>query len=287
MCRAARVAVARARHIEDAVGEDKLDALELAGDHQSSSVASVASPGTPNLQARRAGVVAEAIEVVAYGHPREERRGEDAKAIADESDDSVPVTSAMRHNGVSTMVNMYLPQAERALRVAEGGTTSKASGDGSQAWLWAAGGSEAKRGTRSGAWVTEIREASMDASVTRGGRAPCSGEQRPVAAESGGAQTRRAIAAVVDTFDAAPFTGAPELSINQWKVVCVVLLTAIGLGGCDPKAASVHHPDHGEGSLVGSVEAKSGAEACTRLCGDVSVISEREFQLLVEVLLDE
>lgn len=285
MCRAARVAAAKATSIEDAVVEDKLGALELAGNHQSSSVA---SPGTANLQARRAGVVAEAIEVVAYGHPREERRGQDAKAITDESDDSVTVTSAMRHNGVSTMVNMYLAQAERALRVAEGGTTSKASGDESQAWLWAADGSEAKRRARSGAWVTETRETSLNASDTRGGRAPCSGEQRPVVTESGGAQTRRAIAAVVDTFDAAPSTGAPELSITQWKVVCVVLLTAIGLGGCGPiAAASVHRQKHGEVSRVESVEAKSGAEACTRLCGDVSVVSEREFQLLVEVLLDE
>lgn len=111
-----------------------------------------------------------------------------------------------------------------------------------------------------------------------GGRGREGREGCPVAA-AGGAACRRAVAAVIDTFEGARAAEAANLSIAQWKVVPVVLLAALGLGGSGGGC--------GSGALVSASEGATGAEACVQLCGPEAALSSREFEMLIEMLLLE
>lgn len=112
------------------------------------------------------------------------------------------------------------------------------------------------------------------------GRGTNGREGRSVAA-AGGAACRRAVAAVIDTFEGARAAEAANLSIAQWKVVPVVLLAALGLGGSGGGCG-----DH-TGALVQKGEGSMGAEACVQLGGPEAAISSREFEMLIEMLLVE
>ncbi|CAM9152023.1 unnamed protein product [Ectocarpus sp. 4 AP-2014] len=108
----------------------------------------------------------------------------------------------------------------------------------------------------------------------------------------GGAECRRAVSAVIDTLKVAAGSAssatAADLSIAQWKVVSVVLLTAVGLG-----AGAIGGGGGGDGEggaaapAVTGEEAEVAAEACARLCGAEMGVSAREFRILVDVMLEE
>lgn len=268
-----------------------------------------------DLLARKAGAVAEAIENVARRHAR--GVGADMGTVTRAgSDNSVTLTSALRSSGVSTMINMHLALAERALSANKGTVEgSKESGHSlgkPQTWVWSQAAPAGKlKGTRAGTWVA--KGAAADGEEASAGTAGVGVEPSSSAGlgeheaavlhvppqraagdrykgagpvESAGAECRRAVAAVIESFDAGRVSGAAQLSIGQWKVVTVVLLTAIGLGGGEVESCG-ELKGGGGGVPVRPDETSWGAEACRHLCGKETLVSQREFHLLVEVLLEE
>lgn len=322
----------------------------------------------PDSQARKAGAVAEAIEAEARRHARHDGgrawKGESDK----EAGEGPTLTGALRHSGVSAMVNMHLSQAERALRTAAAAaaTITGSGSDGGRRWPRRAGGGDNNTGSRTkwvwshtaakarqgarvpGGWVeeddddaaaplvaapakedaaesgnaparaagaaagaaapapaaedaTEAAQGTTEAAERR--RAEKSADDLAAAAAAaaatepvpvGGAECRRAVAALIDTLDAGSAGAAADLSIAQWKVVSLVLLTAAGLGagavgqgtGDTAGGAGGDASAHGEAGTVGGDEAAGGAEACVRLCGPEMSLSTSEFRILVEVMLD-
>lgn len=268
-----------------------------------------------DFQARKAGAVAEAIELQVLRQYRSSRHEGVRSAVGTGSTGGggsgggPTVTGALRHSGVSAMVNMHLAQAERALRVT---TVAAARGSTSarfQKWRWSETADVARRGARPGGWVeedgTQGAETGLEAATTAklrndsaggtesGGGAAATrddgkGGEGLVAESGGGGAGRRVVAAVIDTLDAGRASAAANLSIAQWKVVPLVLLTALGLGGGGGGGgASGGVRDGGGNCEVGQGEAEAGAEACAHLCGPEAVLTAREFEMLVDVLLEE
>ena len=323
----------------------------------------------PDLEARRAGAVAEAIESEARRHARH-GRGSITKPgkEAGSSGNGPTLTGALRHSGVSAMVNMHLSQAERALRTAAVGNNNgggggnggwrglpRAAGEGGGGnnagsrtkWVWSDRADKARQGARvPGGWVEEdeaaavaaaavplvaknqaaanngnvvapsaapaaVAAAAQDASAEATRDTAEAAEHRSAEKENkdrtpaavvaasepvpvGGAECRRAVAALIDTLDAESASAAANLSIAQWKVVSLVLLTAAGLGAGaigqgagDTADGSACGGAGAEAAVVGGEEAGGGAKACVRLCGPELSLSESEFRILVEVMLDE
>lgn len=300
---------------EGAVTQKDTSASERVENGQASSA--VCPENYVPLHARRAGAVAEAIESVAHRYARE-GHGTRGSVIGNPTAHSVTVTGALRHSGVSTMVNMHLAQAASAIRAGEGinrqAVGQAPADEKSKVFTWSQGSSQGKRGLRSGAWVKNAEDSSRQmaaALVTAEIQAEPSQaklgvrdeaavqtarqsrrwtsdgiKEALVAVEPAGAECRRAVAALIDTFDAGRASGAAELSIAQWKIVTVVLMTAIGLGG-GGEALRDENGGRNDPLRIGPDEAKAGAEACLRLCGVEVPVSEREFHLLVEALLEE
>eukprot|EP00903_Cladosiphon_okamuranus_P014819 g13724.t1 len=359
-----------------------------------------------DFQARKAGAVAEAIETEARRHARRDRGrvkngGKFDKEAGSNShvsggDDGgrgegPTLTGALRHSGVSAMVNMHLLQAERALRTAAATTTTGGGGGGRRRlpgaiggndtagsrtnWVWSDKAAKARQGARGPrGWVEEEEAAAMaalaaaaepigpvaatkqDTNNNNGNVAVAAAPPPPLAAQEtateatrgrtegagkkkgrgaeenedltvppvpaaaataaavtdpvpvGGAGCRRAVAALIDTLDVRSASAVAALSIAQWKVVSLVLLTAVGLGagavgqGAGDTAGGGVGAGAGAGAwaggdvsgcgeagvgAVGSEEAAGGAEACVRLCGPEMSLSASEFRILVEVMLDE
>lgn len=327
----------------------------------------------PGFEARRAGAVAEAIETEARRHARH-GRGSITKPgkEAGSSGNGPTLTGALRHSGVSAMVNMHLSQAERALRTAAAGNNGGGGGNGGwrglpraageggggnnagsrTKWVWSDTADKARQGARvPGGWVEEDEAAAVAAAAVAAAAVPLVAKKQAAAnngnvvapsaapaavaaaaqdasaeatrdtAEAaehrraekenkdrtpaavvaasepvpvGGAGCRRAVAALIDTLDAESASAAANLSIAQWKVVSLVLLTAAGLGAGavgqgagDTADGSACGGAGAEAAVVGSEEAAGGAKACVRLCGPELSLSESEFRILVEVMLDE
>lgn len=331
MCRAGRAAaVAATAAATEAAGgakggsptEDDNVSVELPPHTAANTPTSHFPPA--DTHARKAGAVAEAIEAEA----RRLARHAKAKNAAGSSNstgggEGPTVSGALRHSGVSAMVNMHLAQAERTLRFT---ASSCVAGDerrvhaGGHAAprksVWSEAAAEIRPGAGPGVGVeneehkavastatvlgktTALWGSQADASARAAERAsawinsaPAYRDKEGHAADpGGGAECRRAVAAVIDTFDAGSASAAAKLSIAQWKVIPLVLLTALGLGGrgsggYDSTAKSGYGGRLG-GGLVDKEEVAGGAEACARLCGSESVVSAREFEMLVEVLLD-
>ena len=365
-------------------------------------------PFPAGFQARKAAAVTEAIETGARRHARRDgglsKNGKPDKEAGTSNGsrgdggghgEGPTLTGALRHSGVSAMVNMHLSQAERALRTATATIATGGGGEGGPRglpeagggdknagshtkWVWSDTAAKARQGARvPGGWVEEEGAATLAAAAvplgvaaaaaatakldannngnvtatppaaqdaftteataqgrdeagTKGGRAenanedvsapapappPAPAAVGPAAATAapapaaepvpvGGAGCRRAVAALLDTLDAGSASAAADLSIAQWKVVSVVLLTAVGLGagavgqgagdgdsgGAAPGAGAGAGVGgdvnaYGEAGVVGREEAAGGAEACLRLCGPEMSLSASEFRILVEVLL--
>lgn len=381
-----------------------------------------------NLMARKAGAVAEAVQEEADAHRRSRQRLSNASIDGRKNSRGSGVggngggggggggagsgptlTGALRHSGVSAMVNMHLTQAERALRATPtaataaaatttvtavasataGGNITKGGGGGggrtqagmsaaSSKWVWSEHAPDARPGRRGG-WVEEEKgegklgeppAATASAAVTGkeataqgGGDSPAAdaaaatptataavtaasapvaelgersksgprgagnvekeaaegqgrgrgGENGGEAEGGGGAECRRAVSAVIDTLDAGRASAAANLSIAQWKVVPLVLMTALGLGGSDNGvdnssssggissgsgngSSSGNNSDSTSGSCgsleeeegIGEEEAARGAAACVQVRGPgVAAVSAREFKMLADVLLLE
>lgn len=301
VCRAGRAAAAAAG--TDAASTENDNGIAVGVSPQPARTTPVPPHGVPaNLQARKAGAVAEAAVSQVR---RQSRHGVVGSAVGTGSTGGgggggggPTVTGALRHSGVSAMVNMHLAQAERALRA----PTDAASGStaGFQKWLWSDTADEARPGARPGGWVEEgtpragnetgleapstgkIGSDSAEAAKSGGAATKYGGKGQGLVAEpGGGAEGRRAVAAVIDTLDAGRASAAANLSIAQWKVIPLVLLTALGLGGGAGGASG------GSSKVVGQEEAEAGAGACARLCGPEAILTAREFEMLVEVLLEE
>lgn len=385
VCRAGRSAAARIQAAvaapTPATTTENDEGKDAAGSSNNSSSACHQHRGSipADFQARRAGAVVEAIETEARRHARH-GRGRTKKENSDKEagskgsrgdggngggscSEGPTLTGALRHSGVSTMVNMHLSQAERALRTASSTTATGGSAGGSDSgrrglhragggdnsagsrtkWVWSDTAAKARQGARvPGGWVEEEALATMAAAAvplvattkedntnddvsaraaaTMAAAAPAAEDTieatrgRLEAAERyraekevedlaaaaaepvpvGGAGCRRAVAALIDTLDAGSASAAASLSIAQWKVVSLVLLTAVGLGagavgqGADGAAGGAGDgvSSCGEAGVVGSEEAAGGAEACVRLCGPEMSLSASEFRILLEVLLD-
>lgn len=324
VCRAGRAAVAAT--VQSGKQSDSVDTTTEATEESTPR-----DTGDGNFQARRAGAVAEAVEAEARRHARCGRGGGGVRSDRRDGgeDVGVTVTGALRHSGVSAMVNMHLAHAERALRAAAGGGGAYREGH-SRTFVWSdkKASPEVKLlAARYGQWVEagtlrtgaslapgsrletaaqpRQSETSADDDITapgskqrgadsslaigdselveggrkvvrRGGGGMEAGER----GNGGGPEIRRAVATVLDTFDAARAAGAANLSIAQWKVLPLIILTALRLGGnCCPSA---------DGVLTLQVEEKAaGTDACLIMCGAEVAFSDREFEMLVELLLDD
>ncbi|CAN0281853.1 unnamed protein product, partial [Ectocarpus sp. 13 AM-2016] len=174
-----------------------------------------------------------------------------------------------------------------------GKAKEETAGDDVPAVVTASGTETTARGKHADA-ETNQRESSP---ITVAGRQTRNAPAAAAAAEGkhvagGGAECRRAVSAVIDTLDVANGSAssatAADLSIAQWKVVSVVLLTAVGLGA---GAIGGGGGGDGEGGAaapgVTGEEAEVAAEACARLCGAEMGVSAREFRILVDVMLEE
>lgn len=249
-----------------------------------------------------AGAVAAAAEREArvsapiYYSGRDPKAGVNEHTLLKASDSTS--TDSLRHSGLSAMVNRHLGQAAAALEAAAADATTEGklhthhspwrldSPSSSQVWVWSAD-REGKRpgngaggqwlevgrmGNRSGSGTTDLQNADDRAAGTRG-----------TSAEAGGAEHRRAIAAVVDTFHAERSSAAVDLSIAQWKALTMVMLATLGLAGLSIESG--HRTREGEG-LSGpfAEEGVVGAQACSALCGPEVNLSAREFELLCEAL---
>ncbi|CAM9872933.1 unnamed protein product [Ectocarpus fasciculatus] len=403
VCRAGRAAAAAAAAAITAAS--CCDVTEE-GEGIDSSNNSSASPGhigpvPADFHARKAGAVAEAIEAEMSRHAKRNRdrqnaNGKPNKGTGDSSarDGAAAIgegptltgEGALRHTGVSTMVNMHLAQAERALIAAATTFHARGSGGGGDGdgrsgilqtseqhssnvgsrkkWVWSDTAAGARQGARvPGGWVEEgttttaaavaaeavplkgppaggVRKAQeegngddapavataagtgttarrehADAETNQSGSSAVAVEGRhtreeaPAAEPSaaavaaaaaghiagGGAECRRAVAAVIDTLNVAggstSSATAADLSIAQWKVVAVVLLTAVGLGVGVIGGGGSSGGGGGEGGVaapgVTGGEAEGAAEACARLCGPEMSVSAREFRILVDAMLEE
>lgn len=220
-------------------------------------------------------------------------------AAAGDESPGPTVTGALRHSGLSTMVKMHLGRAERLLltgmthaALKEGSITR---GSSTKTWTWSQEADleerrRSGRGRPGWGWVEVSEEKGLDG-VGKDDIVPSrrarpgegvrerreergAGESFASAETSGSAECRRALSAIIETMDAGRASAAANLSIAQWKVVPLVLLTALGLGGS------------GSGDKGFVEEALRGAEACARLCDAEVMISAREFEMLMEVLLE-
>lgn len=247
--------------------------------------------------------MAAAVEAEAHRCLRRGTAGASVDAAAGDDSPGPTVTGALRHSGLSTMVKMHLGRAERLLLkemmhavVEEGRITG---GPSTKTWTWCEEADlderrRSGRGRPGGVWV-EVTEGKVvddggkdDVVPLRGARPGKGGRERREergAGKSfastepcGSAESRRALSAMIETMDAGRASAAANLSIAQWKVVPLVLLTAVGLGGGGGGG--------GDKGFVEKEEAVRGAEACVRLCEAEAMISAREFEMLVEVLLE-
>lgn len=252
------------------------------------------------LRARQASAVAAAAESEAHRCLRRGTAGASVDAAAGDDSPGPTVTGALRHSGLSTMVKMHLGRAERLLlagmmhaALKEGKITG---GPSTRTWTWSQDADlderrRSGRGRPGGGWVEVTEENVLDGGGSKDEMVPSrralpgeggrerreergAGERFVSAEPCGSAECRRALSAIIETMDAGRASAAANLSIAQWKVVPLVLLTAVGLGG------------GGDKGFVEKEEAVRGAEACAQLCDAEVMISAREFEMLVEVLLE-
>ncbi|CAM9799891.1 unnamed protein product [Discosporangium mesarthrocarpum] len=188
VCRAAREAVQESKNAASTPAEEKA-ARGVGSVGASGQGAGAPAPGTAVATARAAAAAAAAAAA-------EKALGAWAPGEGVGSG-GVSLTVAQRHSGISTMINMHLGPAERELQGGAGG------GSGDRA---CGGTSGSRRGT---------------GDVRVGGIKTVKGAGR------GSVECRRAMAAVIETFDVS--SEGPRLSTEQWKVVPLVLLSAVGL----------------------------------------------------------